>query len=80
MGNHYHPYSELFYVLRGGAIVNLQSPDTKERESLLLKEGDRLIIGARIVHQFLPSKDTIMIEGTSETYQGDKSDVKYQID
>lgn len=81
LGNHYHPYSELFYILKGGAIVNLQLPDTKEKKSLLLKEGDRLIIGARVAHQFLPSANTIMIEGTSEPYQGaNKSDVKYQID
>ena len=78
LGNHYHHYSELFYVLRGKATYTLRSIKTGKTKTVKLKEGDRLIIGSEVVHKAEISKGTVMIEATETPYQP-SNDIKYEV-
>lgn len=69
LGNHYHYYSELFYVLQGKATYTLENVNTRERQLLKLKAGDRVIIGPEIAHKAEMEKGTVMVEATEEPYQ-----------
>jgi len=78
LGNHYHPYSELFYVFTGEADYTLVLIKTGERRVVKLKRGDRLVIGPEIAHRAEMAKGTIMIEATAEPYTPESS-VRYEI-
>lgn len=78
LGNHYHYYSELFYVLQGVATYKLKSIETGEKEVVRLKRGDRLIIGPKIAHKTDMTEGTVMIEATEEPYSPE-SNVRYEM-
>lgn len=79
LGNHYHSYPELFYVLSGEATYTLESVKSKERQVVKLKKGDRLIIGPEIAHKANMVAGTIMIEATEKPYQL-SNDVRYELE
>ena len=68
LGNHYHEYSELFYLLEGRANYTFEDVDTKERRSIEMKKGERIRISPRIAHKAEFLEDTVMIEGTEAEY------------
>jgi len=78
LGNHYHPYSELFYVFKGEANYTLKSIKTGGTKIVKLKEGDRLIIAPEIAHKAEMGKGTVMIEATEKAYSPE-SNVRYEI-
>jgi len=78
LGNHYHPYSELFYVFKGQANYTLVSIKKGERQIVKLKTGDRLIIGPEVAHKVDMRKGTVMIEATEKPYMPESS-VRYEI-
>lgn len=81
LGNHYHNYSELYYICQGRAVYTLVDVDTKEREEVTANQGDRLIIGARIAHKVSMSEGTMTVEATEQPYVSpEKNDVRYEID
>jgi len=80
LGNHYHGYRELFYVFEGRAIYYLENIFTKEKCSVVLQEGDRLIIGAGVAHKVNVSDGTLMVEATGKAYiSPENNDVRYEI-
>lgn len=78
LGNHYHHYSELFYVLEGEATYTLESVETGERQVVKMKASDRLIIAPGIAHKAQMAKGTVMIEATEEPYSPE-SNMRYSI-
>ena len=80
LGNHYHNYRELFYVLSGESIYLLENIETKEREYVILSEGYRLIIQPNVAHRAEMTKGTVMLEATEEPYiSASQNDVKYEV-
>ena len=68
LGNHYHHYRETFYLLKGEADYTFENIETKEREKIHLKKGERITIEPGIAHKATFLEDTIMIEGTQWPY------------
>ena len=51
LGNHYHPYKQFFYMLKGGAEYTFFNIKTGEKENVSVQEGDFIIIDAEIAHK-----------------------------
>ena len=74
LGNHYHRYRELFYILRNrqgrvpGVVYYLQNIKTGETAEVILKTGDRLIIEPFVAHAARLGRDVITIEASEESY------------
>lgn len=68
LGNHWHPYSEVMYMLKGSARYRMKNIDTEEHEDFDLVEGDVVFRTGRIIHAGVFSEDSIIIDGACETY------------
>jgi len=80
LGNHYHRYRELFYVLEGQAVYLLEDVVTKEQQFVTLERGDRLIIESGVAHKAEMFDGTVTLEATEEPYvSAEKNDVRYEI-
>lgn len=80
LGNHYHHYSELFYVLQGEATYTLIEVKTGNREVIKLKTGDKLRIGREIAHKAEMAKGTVTIEATEKPYESSEvDDIRYEV-
>ena len=78
LGNHYHEYSELFYVFDGEATYTLESVETGERQIVRMKTGDKLIISPKIAHKAQITEGTVMIEATEAPFSPE-SNIKHFI-
>ena len=77
LGNHWHPYGELMYVLKGSGHYHMYNIDTEEQEEYDLKEGDVVYRGPRIAHAGYFEEGSILIDGACETYVNtDFNDIK----
>ena len=79
LGNHYHPFGQFFYFLKGGGFYNFIDIVTKEKKDYTAKKGDFIQIGKNIAHAGLLKKGTIIIEGNEEKYTGPECDIKYEV-
>ncbi len=80
LGNHYHDYRELFYILEGLAIYQLENIVTHEVCSLTLWPGDRLIIEPKVAHRVEMAEGTLTVEATEEPYiSPEYNDKRYEI-
>ncbi len=80
LGNHYHPYRELFYMLRGRGIFFLVDIKTGEKEVIVLLPGERMILGAEIAHKVEMTDNTITIEATEFPYESpEKNDREFKV-
>ena len=80
LGNHYHPYRQFFYMLRGNADYNFVNIKTGERQNINVKEGDMIIIDKNIAHKALQKAGNIMVEGNEEKYTSPEvDDLKFEI-
>lgn len=68
LGNHWHPYSEVMYILKGSAKYRMKNLDTGEIEDYDLKEGDVVFRTGRIVHAGIFTEDSIIVDGAENTY------------
>lgn len=68
LGGHYHDYRELFYVLQGVVVFDLETIDTKERESYTLGVGGRLFIPACVAHRATCIKGSILVGCTEQPF------------
>ena len=69
LGNHWHPEAcEVMYMLKGNARYRMKNIDTNEQEDFNLVEGDVVFRTSRIVHGGYFEEDSIIIDGSSETY------------
>ena len=77
LGNHWHPYGELMYVLKGSGHYHMKDMDTGESEEYDLVEGDVVYRGPRISHAGHFIEGSILIDGACETYvSADFNDIK----
>ena len=80
LGNHYHNYAEIFYMLEGEGEYILKDLNTKETTKIQMKKGDKLRINPRVVHKAKLKKGTVLIEGTEKKYiNANINDVKYEL-
>lgn len=80
LGNHYHPYSELFYILKGKATFRLKDIKTGESKTICLETGDRMILGQGIAHRVEMDAGTFTIEATEVPYVSlELNDWRYEI-
>lgn len=68
LGNHWHPYSEVMFILQGSAQYKMKNLDTNEEEIFKLEEGDIVFRTGRIIHAGYFDTDSIIIDGACETY------------
>jgi len=68
LGNHWHPYAEVMYILKGLAHYKMKNIDTSEEMSVDLEEGDVVFRTSRIVHAGWFAEDSIILDGACETY------------
>ncbi|KKM94706.1 hypothetical protein LCGC14_1195560 [marine sediment metagenome] len=81
LGNHYHKYREMFYILKGRGVFTLVDIKTQERMVITLTTGDKLILNPEIAHRVDMKKGTITIEATEAPYiSAELNDWRYQID
>lgn len=80
LGNHYHPYRQFFYFLKGKAKYIFINIATKETEEINAEEGDFIIIDSNIAHAAQQFAGNIMIEGNEQPYTSPEiDDLKYKI-
>ena len=72
LGNHYHPYRENCYVLSGKIKFYFEGIKTKEKGSVIMKEGDMILMDDYYAHTVESLEDSILIEGTEEVYNPKK--------
>jgi len=87
LGNHYHPYRELFFLARGEAAILLEGADrrtgrgTGETDVHDLREGDRILFPSYVAHRVTMNRGSILIGLTEQPYLGSgKSDRKYDFE
>ncbi len=81
LGNHYHPYRQFFYLLKGDADYTFVNIKTGERLDTKVEEGDMIIIDKNIAHKALQKLGNIMIEGNEEAYTSPEiDDLKFIIE
>ena len=80
LGNHYHPYRQFFYMLKGRADYTFVDISTKERTDIKVEEGDLVIIDKNIAHKALQNAGNMMVEGNENKYTSPEvDDLKYEI-
>ena len=81
LGNHYHKYREIRYLLKGSIqyyLKNMLNPQSKKIEEFIMNEGDVMITDSHIAHTGKFLEDSIIIEGTEEPYiSAEHNDVIY---
>jgi len=80
LGNHWHTYPEVMFILKGWGHYHMKNIDTNEEEEFDLKEGDVVFRTGRIVHAGYFEEDSIIIDAASESYiSADFNDVRQEI-
>ena len=80
LGNHYHEYREMFYVLKGKAHYYLYDIDNEKLGYIELKQGDRMILNPKVAHRAIILKGTITIEATESEYISPEfNDKRYEV-
>lgn len=80
LGNHYHPYRQFFYFMKGEADYYFENIKTREKSEIKAKEGDFIIIDKNIAHKAVQKAGNLMVEGNEEPYTSPTvDDLKYEI-
>ena len=80
LGEHWHPYPEVRYLLKGEVKYKLKHILTGETAEFILNEGELLMTTGFIIHTGEFSEDSIMIDGSGEAYiSQDFNDVQEKI-
>lgn len=80
LGNHYHPYRQFFYFLKGSAHYVFVNIKTGERAEIEAEEGDFIIIEKEIAHKAFQKAGNMMVEGNEQPYTSAAvDDLKYEI-
>lgn len=80
LGNHYHPYRQFFYFLKGEADYTFVNIKTGEKHNINAKEGDFIIIDSYIAHKAVQKAGNVMVEGNEQQYtSAEIDDLKYEI-
>ena len=68
LGNHWHVYPEIMYVMKGKGEYKLKHVITGEEEQITVEEGDVMIKTGFITHTGKFTEDSILIDASAETY------------
>lgn len=68
LGNHWHVYPEVMYIMEGRAHYKMRHVITGETEEFDLAAGDVLFKTGFITHTGLFEEDSVIIDGAAETY------------
>lgn len=80
LGNHWHTYPEVMYMLQGKARYKMKHVITGEEEDYNLETGDVVFRTGFITHVGFFSEDSIIIDGAAESYiSNDFNDVVEKI-
>jgi len=82
LGNHYHCYREIRYLLKGKIQYYLKDVKNEPRSiyNIIIREGEVMITDPYIAHTGKFLEDSIIIEGTEEKYIDAKhNDVIYKL-
>ncbi|MFA6091899.1 MAG: cupin domain-containing protein [Elusimicrobiota bacterium] len=80
LGNHYHPYRQFFYFLKGEAEYIFVNIATGQRQEIKAQEGDFIIIDKNIAHKARQKAGNMMVEGNEQSYTSAAvDDLKYEI-
>lgn len=80
LGNHWHAYSEVMYMMQGKAKYKMRHVITGEEEDYNLEEGDVMFRTGFLTHAGFFEEDSIIIDGAAESYLGsDFNDVVEKI-
>lgn len=70
LGEHWHVYGEVRYLLKGHVHYKLKHIITNETMEFDMEEGDILYTTGFVVHTGEFSEDSIMVDGASAAYVG----------
>lgn len=68
LGQHYHQFKEVCYILKGKAQYKLKNRLTNEEESVEVSEGDIMFRDCHVTHSCIASEDCIMIDGAEDSW------------
>ena len=70
LGNHYHWYPEIMYIMKGGGTWWLKNRtiDKDNYMEVRLNEGDIMIKAPFITHTALVDADSIILDGSAESW------------
>ena len=68
LGQHFHSYPEVCYILQGSAIYKLKNRITGEEEEMVMDTGDVMFRDAMVTHSCIATEDCIMIDGATNTW------------
>lgn len=68
LGNHWHAYPEVMYLMKGKARYIMKHIITGEEEEFQLEEGDVMFRTGFITHAGIFDEDSILIDGAAESY------------
>ena len=77
LGNHFHWYPEIMYILKGGGTwylknrmttYNPKDPENEHQMEVRLEEGDIMIKAPFITHTAIVDADSIILDGSSESW------------
>ena len=78
---HYHEYGEAYLNAGGGQttfyLQNIDDP--QERQEVVLRCGEKLIIPAHVAHKVEAKKGAILIGLTAEPYRGSGQDIPFAV-
>ena len=77
LGNHYHDYPELLYMVEGTGRTYLKHVDTGAQGEYLLVDGFRLFVPSRVAHKVNIVRDSILLDCTQEPFTSDANIHKY---
>lgn len=81
LGNHYHWYPEIMYIMKGGGIwylknrmIDESTEDFKVEHTMQvrLEEGDIMIKAPFITHTAIVDTNSIILDGSAETWVGEE--------
>ena len=77
LGNHWHTYGEVRYLLKGKCDYKLKHMLTGEELEFTLNEGEVFATTGHIVHTCKFTEDSIMVDGSEQPYiSGDFNDIQ----
>lgn len=80
LGNHYHRYRELFYILQGRAVFYLERVPKRGTAVVNMEVGDRLVLHSGVAHRVKMFEGTITVEATESTYVSpEANDIPYEV-
>ena len=68
LGQHYHQFKEVCYILKGKAQYKLKNRLTNEEMDVEVSEGDIMFRDAFVTHSCIASEDCIMIDGAEDSW------------